>query len=165
MSVIGVTAFLLSGCSGGNKDANAGAKNDAQNDAKKTANTSTTVRGSNGKSTTTSKPGATNESGGSGPSATVLPASTPLVATWCRLRLGASMAEVTRAMGTPSGNDAASYKGVLPAGMKSLEWDAGKDVFVASFTSDRASILQVYDRKVGPVIGARDVPCTAYRRK
>ena len=132
-----VTAVGLAACSSGGGHAS-------------TASTSTTQ--------------ASTVSPGSGSTATLPKATASTARRWCALKLGAREAVVRAAMGAPHGSNAASYKTVFPRGTRSLEWDDDSVVFVASFTNGRATTLQAYDRLVGPVVGARGLPCAAFRR-
>jgi hypothetical protein len=85
-------------------------------------------------------------------------------ANWCSLNLGDSKDAVIAKMGQPYGHKADSYQSLLGPGMTTAEWDAGNDIFLATFTNGSATNLQAYDHDIGP-IGARDISCQPFRHR
>ena len=65
-----------------------------------------------------------------------------LLGAWCRVRIGQSEQSVLAAMGPPKGHVFDSYKRGLAPGLRALEWDDGRDVFLATFEHARVVRLQ-----------------------
>ena len=67
-------------------------------------------------------------------------------------------------MGQPHGNKAASVASALAqsSGLTFSEWDAGKDILLASYKNGNVVNLQAYAGAIGPV-GAKDLSCAPFR--
>ena len=90
-------------------------------------------------------------------------ASTSTTVAWCGLSIGESKADVLAQMGPANGTKATALTSrAQSAGIDTVEWDVGNDIFLATLDNGNVVNLQAYAGVVGPV-GAMDLSCAPFR--